>query len=119
MEKREAVHNAYNMGLKELSWLDLPLPIEEGSRSSFYFYHIQLKNGKRDELARYLRERGIYTTYRYYPLHHVPYYGINGEFPNAEYASDNTLCLPIHQSLTTDEVQLIIDSIKEFGKKYC
>lgn len=119
MEKREAVHNAYNEGLKSLSWLDLPLPLEEGSRSSFYFYHIQTKNGKRDELARYLRERDIYTTYRYFPLHRVPHYGVDGNYPNADYAADNTLCLPMHQSLTADEVQMIIETIIEFGKKFC
>ncbi len=119
MEKRETVHNAYNEELKDIEWLDLPLPMEEGSRSSFYFYHIQLKNGKRDELARYLRERDIYTTYRYFPLHRVPHYDISGNFPNADYVAYNTLCLPMHQSLTTNEVQMIIDKIKEFGSKYC
>ncbi len=119
MERRETVHNMYNEGLMDLGWLDLPLPIEEGSRSSFYFYHIQLKNDKRDELARFLRNNGIYTTYRYFPLHRVPHYGISGNFPNADYATDHTLCLPMHQALSDDEVQMVIDKIKIFGKKYC
>lgn len=118
MEKREAVHNAYNDGLGDLNWLDIPLPLEEGSRSSFYFYHIQLKNGKRDELARYLREKGIYTTYRYFPLHRVPYYGVEGTFPNANHATDNTLCLPLHQSLKPSEMEQIIEEIRKFGKIY-
>ena len=119
MEKREHIHNTYNQELKDLGWLDLPQPLEMGSCSSFYFYHIQLKNGLRDELARYLRENGIYTTYRYFPLHRVPYYGIQEDFPNANYAVDNTLCLPIHQSLSSNEVQMIVEKIKEFGNKYC
>ena len=119
MEKRAWVHNAYDEGLRDLSWIDTPLPIEEGSSTSFFFYHIQIKNNKRDELAHYLRDRGIYTTYRYYPLHRVPYYGLDGVFPGADYAADYTLCLPMHQSLSSDEVQLIIESIKEFGKKHC
>ena len=119
MQKREAVHNAYNEGLGGISWLDIPLPMEEGSRSSFYFYHIQLKNGKRDDLARFLRAEGIYTTYRYFPLHRVPHYGIEGCFPGADYAADNTLCLPMHQGLSDSEVEMIIGKIKEFGVKYC
>lgn len=117
MNKRANVHKMYNEGLKDLTWIDLPLPIEEDCKSSYYFYHIQLKNGKRNELARYLRERGIYTTYRYFPLHRVHYYGVNGSFPNADYAADNTLCLPMHQSLTTNEIEMIIGIIKEFGRK--
>ena len=119
MERREHVHNLYNDGLNNLSWLDLPLPLPEGSKSSYYFYHIQLKNNKRDKLARFLRENGVYTTYRYYPLHRVPHYGLSGSFPGADYAADNTLCLPMHQSLSEEDVQLVVDLIKQFGIKYC
>lgn len=119
MKKREAVHNFYNVSLKDIEWIDLPLPMEEGNKSSFYFYHIQVKNGKRDDLARFLREAGIYTTYRYFPLHRVPHYGVNGEFPGADYAADNTLCLPIHQSLSQNDLDLIVGKIHEYNKKYC
>ena len=119
MKKRKAVHAAYNEGLGSLNWLDLPLPMEPGCESSFYFYHIQLRNGKRDDLARFLRQKGIYTTYRYFPLHRVPHYSAIGCFPGADYAADNTLCLPIHQSLTADDVLYVIDTIKQFGKMYC
>lgn len=119
IKRRKEIHEMYNEELKPLNWIDLPLPIKDNSCSSYYFYHIQLKNGKRDELARYLREREIYTTYRYYPLHRVAHYGLDGFFPNAEYATDNTLCLPIHQALSDDQVQMIIEHIKKFGKTYC
>ena len=119
MEKREAVHESYNEGLKDLEWLDVPLPLGDGCKSSYYFYHIQIKNGKRDELAHYLREAGVYTTYRYFPLHRVPYYGVSGNFPGADYAADNTLCLPMHQSLTRNEVEMIISKVREFGTKKC
>ena len=119
IQRREAIHNAYSTGLANLKWLDLPMPLAQGSRSSFYFYHIQLKNGKRDDLARYLRERGVYTTYRYFPLHRVPHYGAEGDFPNADYAADNTLCLPIHQSLSDEDISMIVDAIHKFGRQYC
>lgn len=119
MEKRSAVHNAYNEAFADLGWMDLPQPMMEGCRSSYYFYHIQLKNGKRDDLARYLRQAGVYTTYRYFPLHRVPFYGLEGSFPGADYAADNSLCLPMHQSLSESDVQLVIDKVREFGEKYC
>ena len=119
MEKREAVHKYYNETLKDLEWIDLPLPIEEGCKTSYYFYHIQVKNGKRDLLANYLREMGVYTTFRYFPLHRVPGYGVSGNFPNADYAADNTLCLPMHQSLSNEDLETVVGKIKEFGEKYC
>ena len=119
MEKRAAVHEQYNENLKDLEWLDLPLPMEENCKSSYYFYHVQLKNGKRDQLAKFLRENDIYTTYRYFPLHRVPGYGVTGYFPNADYAADNTLCLPMHQSLSQQDMAYILDKIHEFNKRYC
>lgn len=119
MEKRAAVHEYYNEKLKELAWLDLPLQLPNYVTTSYYFYFIQVKNGKRDQLAKFLRENDIYTTYRYYPLHRVPGYGVTGDFPNADYAADCTLCLPIHQSLTEEDTKFIVEKIEEFGKRYC
>ncbi|WP_022768241.1 DegT/DnrJ/EryC1/StrS family aminotransferase [Butyrivibrio sp. NC2007] len=119
MEKRKAVNDYYNDNLKEISWLELPPVLPENVKSSYYFYHIQIKNGKRDELATYLRQNGIYTTYRYFPIHRVKGYNVSGEFPNADYATDNTLCLPIHQSLSDSDMELVVNKIIEFGKQYC
>lgn len=117
MEKRKAVNDFYDESLKSLDWITLPPRLPEYVTTSYYFYHIQVANGKRDELATYLREREIYTTYRYFPIHRVKGYNANGYFPNADFATDNTLCLPIHQSLSVDDTQKIVETIKEFGKK--
>lgn len=119
MEKRSHVHNFYNEALADLEWLDLPQPIPADYTTSYYFYHVQTKNGKRDQLAAFLRENGIYTTYRYFPLHRVPGYGVSGKFENADYAADNTLCLPLHQSLSQSDIEMVADKIHEFNIKYC
>ena len=119
IQRRKEIHQMYNAGLADLDWLDLPLAIKEDCESSYYFYHIQVEKGKRDLLASYLREKGIYTTFRYYPLHWVSLYGHKSEvFENAEYAANNTLCIPIHQSLKNEEVVYIIEQIRAFGEKY-
>lgn len=119
MEKRALVHEYYNKNLSNIDWLDLPLPMADDCKSSYYFYHVQVKNGKRDRLAKYLRENDIYTTYRYFPLHRVEGYHVDGVFPGADYAADSTLCLPMHQSLSDDDVALVVQKIREFGKIYC
>lgn len=120
MEKRADVDKFYNENLKDIEWLELPLPLPEYSKSSYYFYHVQVKNGKRDQYAKFLRENDIYTTYRYYPLHRVPgYKALDVKCPNADYATDNTLCLPMHQSLSQAELEYIVEKTREFGKLYC
>lgn len=119
MEKRKHVSDFYYENLKQFSWLELPPVLPDYVETSYYFYHVQITNGKRDQFAKFLRENGIYTTYRYYPLHRVPGYGVTGEFPNADYAADHTLNLPIHQSISDQDLEYILEKVKEFDEKYC
>ena len=119
MDKHTHVQRFYDENLAIFSWLDLPPVLPEYVQTSYYFYHVQIKNGKRDLFAKFLRENGIYTTYRYYPLHRVPGYGVTGNFPNADYAADNTLNLPIHQSISQEELEYIAEKIKKFDMLYC
>ncbi len=119
MEKRAAVHQFYNEQLRELPWLILPPELPSDCTTSYYFYHVQVANGKRDQLAKYLRENNIYTTYRYYPLHRVKGYGAEGVFENADYAADHTLCLPMHQSLSDGDLAQIVETVRAFGKQFC
>jgi len=115
--RRKEIFELYNELLDDVEWLDRPEDVPDGCTSSYYFYHIQLKNGRRDDLAAFLRKNDIYTTFRYYPLHWVKYYGCEESLPGAEYAALHTLCLPIHQSLSNAEVEYVVSKIKEFGNK--
>lgn len=119
MRKRAHVHNFYDEYLSKISWIDTPPTLPDDWTTSYYFYHIQIKNGKRDELAKFLREHDIYTTYRYFPLHRVKKYGVSGVFPGADYATDTTLCLPLHQSLSDDDLETVTTKIKEFNDRFC
>lgn len=112
LAKRKLIHDMYTAKLGKLDWLDVPEELPSGATSSYYMYHIQTKN--RDELAKYLRENGIYTTFRYYPLHWVKYYKTTKELPGTEYAANHTLCIPLHQSLSNKDVSYIIKTIKDF-----
>lgn len=114
--RRKEIHDQYDKLLGDLDWLDLPPALPEYCTSTYYFYHIQVKGDDRDLLAKYLRENNIYTTFRYFPLHRVPHYQISGDFPKADYAADHTLCIPVHQSLTDEEVAYIAEQIRCYGE---
>lgn len=83
---------------------------EFGATQSAYFYWIQTP--RRDELARFLRDAGIYCTFRYYPLHWV--FKTGQHLPGAEQAARETLLLPLHCGLTDDEVGFICEKVREF-----
>jgi aminotransferase len=117
IERRRQVHEAYSRELAGRDWLALPPDPPAGVESSYYFYWVQLEPDLRDGLARHLRERGIYTTFRYWPLHRVALYGaLDANLPEAEAATARTLCLPIHQGLSDEDVATVVEGVRSFGQ---
>ena len=114
IDRRRKVWALYQKLLKGLPGLTLPPEPRPDTQSSCYLYWLRLQ--KRDALAHHLKEKGIYTTFRYFPLHLVKSYGHKGSLKNSEAINETTLNLPIHQNLTDAEVTYIADSIREFFK---
>ena len=82
------------------------------NNSSHYFFPIFVSNAKRDELAEYLKNQGIYTTFRYFPLNRVQLYGAQGlEFLGSDLFTANTLLLPQHNGLTIDDIDFISSTL--------
>lgn len=118
IRRRKEIWNKYNYEFeKNNDWISIPPLINQNISSSYYFYWIQVGREYRDDLAMYLKKNGVYTTFRYYPLHKVNFYGCNERLIGAEECSETTLCLPIHQSLTDEEVGRVINIIGEFKNK--
>ncbi|NQW49409.1 MAG: DegT/DnrJ/EryC1/StrS family aminotransferase [Planctomycetes bacterium] len=118
LERRAEIDRIYRRELAGIEWLTLPPEVPGDCRTSHYFHWIQVPGeGRRDRLATYLRGKGIYTTFRYHPLHRVAFYEHAGErLPCADQAAEETLLLPIHQALTDSEVERILDAIRCFSE---
>ena len=113
ISRRKEIHNTYSEQLNDLEWLTLPKSIKDGCESSYYMYHVQ--TGARDDFAKYLKDNGIYTTFRYYPLHLVKYYKNKSVvLPNTEALSKKTLCIPLHQSLSDGDVEHVINTMRKY-----
>jgi dTDP-4-amino-4,6-dideoxygalactose transaminase len=91
--------------------------VREGCSHVFHQYTIRTQS--RDSLASFLRDKGIGTGIHYpIPIHLQPYYkelGYNDSLPVAEELSDEVLSLPVHPQVTGEDINFIIDSIKEWG----
>lgn len=121
VEQRKHLYERYSARLQGLDWLLTPPPIPFDAKSSYYLYWVQTEVDTRDALAAYLRENGVYVTFRYYPLHRVPMYNqerAGAELKGANAAADSTLCLPLHQALTDDDIDKACDLILTFGRTY-
>ncbi|HOJ30695.1 MAG TPA: DegT/DnrJ/EryC1/StrS family aminotransferase, partial [bacterium] len=118
-ERRKKIAQRYNQELSEIKEVKVPISIQE---SVFHQYTIRVKNGKRDQLQAFLKEKCIGTMV-YYPfcLHQMKLFQgrakVQGKMEQAEKATQEVLSLPIEPLMTEEEQTYVIDTIKEFFTK--
>lgn len=94
------------------------IPVEADFAVSVYHLYVILVN-HRSELQQFLNEKGIATGLHYpMPLHLQKAYnhlGYNkGDFPVTEDVASRLLSLPMYPQLTKEQIEYVVDSIKEF-----
>jgi dTDP-4-amino-4,6-dideoxygalactose transaminase len=116
-DHRRAVAARYNERLKPVA----VTPLEKDyARHVYHMYVIRVE--RRDELAKFLKERNIETGVHYpVPNHQQP--GVTSRFNNlpklpvTEKIVNEILSLPIYGELPMDAVDRVCDSVLEFYKK--
>ncbi|NQU42067.1 DegT/DnrJ/EryC1/StrS family aminotransferase [bacterium] len=112
---RRRIWEQYQGEFENVSWLARPVDAAPGEQHSYFTYNIRVVNGKRDELARHLLDKGIYTTLRYHPLHYYPIYESNLKLPMSEQLNEEALCIPLHPRLSSADVETIVAAIRGFN----
>lgn len=113
--KRAKYAKMYEAGLDGVEGISLP-KIREYVKHANLFYQILVKD-KRDELIVKLKDKGIGVSVHYpVPVHQMPVYKEmygNKFLPNADSISKEAISLPVHPSLTEEDVKYVIENIKE------
>jgi dTDP-4-amino-4,6-dideoxygalactose transaminase len=117
-ERRRAVAARYAEGL---SGLPLTLPIELPGRRHVYHLYV-VRTPKREELASWLKERGIATGVHYpEPIHRLPAFRdrvrVEGSLAVAERAAVEILSLPMFPSMTDSEVDEVIHGVRSYFRR--
>jgi len=115
-ERRIANALNYDKELRDIEEITFPQRMIE-LREVFHTYVIQAE--RRDELNKYLNEKGIESKIHYpVPLHLQPatkYLGYKkGDFPQTEMQAERIISLPVHPYLKEREKKKVIETIKEF-----
>ena len=117
IERRLEIADIYNKELANCPHVTTPVK----KRDHIYSHYIIKIDKNRDNFAKELKERGIYTSLHFIPMHLLSYYKQKyslrvNDFPKALSNYQQILSLPIYSSLSDKDVHYICDQIKEIAK---
>lgn len=119
-DKRIENASYLNKGLKDVDGIVAPY-CAYGSKHVYHQYTIRVEKGNRDDWVNIINECGVGTGIHYpIPLYNQPIYkslGIDGNCLKAELAADNVISLPVHPSLTKEDLDLVIEAVKKASEE--
>jgi len=111
--KRQNNAEYLSRGLKGIDGITVPI-VRHNCEHVYHQYTIRAKD--RDELVKTLNEKGVGTGIYYpVPTHKQPFYqelGYNDSIPKCEIAASEVISLPVHPSVTHNELDYVIEVIK-------
>ena len=113
LNKKKIIREKY---IKTLNDLKVNFVAQDQKGVSYSNYFMTLQNERRDELAKFLKQNGIYSSLRYSPLHKMDLfkkYAVD-DMKGADYFYSNSLNIPIHQNLNNEEVDFICAKLGEY-----
>jgi dTDP-4-amino-4,6-dideoxygalactose transaminase len=123
-EKRKEVHNWYTHFVKEFSLQTkflFPADLPRSSNNGHIFYLICTSKEERTKLISYLSSHNIKAVFHYIALHNSEFFLKESHEPlnlvNSMRYENCLLRLPMHNSLTKEDVESICLVLNNFGKK--
>ena len=121
-DKRIKIWNRYYEGLSNFEPVSikkpkLPLVPEYATNNAHMFYLVCDNVDDRTKFIQHLKDKGILSVFHYLSLHKSSYYEKystrKSELPNSDMFSDCLVRLPLFYELTNEQVEYIINTIKE------
>lgn len=120
VEYRQSMAKMYDAKLA-----DMPIKLPQQEKDTYSSYHLypilidfKSLNIDKQEYFNNLRNSGVGVNLHYIPIYKQPYYKSLGfEYnycSNAEIYYEQTISIPLHQKLSTEEQDLVVNNIKKF-----
>jgi len=119
IERRRGIASIYNKGLADIKGIELPPAPGSDERYFDTYQNYVLKVEKRDELFNFLKEKGVETLIKD-PIanHKQPGLGLSHfNLPYSEKLAEQVISLPMYPELTQEQIEYVIDSVREFYLK--
>lgn len=87
-------------------------PVAPGATHVYHQYTIRIVGHDRDAFAEELTRRGVGNGVYYpTPIHRLPSYGLSLDMPVTEAVAKQCLSLPVHPSLTQEQLETIVSAV--------
>lgn len=107
--------------LKGISCIESPF-VSPQVKHVFHQYTVRVKDGKRNDVMNYLNQEGIGTGIHYpIPIYKQELYqnlGYNDHWSETEKAASEVLSLPVHPSLSVEELEKIVITLEAASDKF-
>lgn len=122
IDRRCEIAEFYNRELADVVELALPAYAPYDQRHAWHLYtplvRIEKLTIDRDRFMAKLKELNIGTGLHYKAVHHHAWYRENlpqpeGSLPNADYASDRILSLPLFPKMTDEDARDVVEAVKD------
>lgn len=115
--RRREIANMYDAGLKDINQVKLPPAPDNGAHFDVFQNYV-LRAENRDDLFAYLKENGVETLIKDPVANHMqPGLGLsNFDLPFSVQLAKEVISLPMYPELTDEQVQYVIEKVKEFYK---
>jgi dTDP-4-amino-4,6-dideoxygalactose transaminase len=115
--RRREIFERYTEAFSEMDGIELHTTRPEAEHA-YHLLTILVDPAKRDAVMNGLQDRGVGVSINFVPVHQMTYYrerfGFkDGMFPVAEEIGARTISLPLYPKLTDDEVEYVIDAVRE------
>lgn len=119
LDRRRELAARYDLAFSDAQKAGLPIQIIVPPAEVGHAYHLYvIQTPDRKGLYDFLRTKTILAQVHYIPVHLMPYYRQfgwkPGDFPNAENYYAHCLSLPLFPTLTNEEQDYVIESVKAF-----
>jgi UDP-4-amino-4,6-dideoxy-N-acetyl-beta-L-altrosamine transaminase len=125
-KRREEIVKFYDEAFSDLEEIKTPF-VKSNIKHAWHLYIIMIVSEKlkinRNQFIEALKAENIGTSVHFIPVHLHPYYrdtyGFRrGDFPNAEYAFDRVISLPLFPKMNDEDVKDVIDAVRKIVEYY-
>ncbi len=118
LKRRKAIVEAYQKGLADYSWAELPVFKDAERESSYHLFPLRIKGineEKRDAIIQKIFDRDVSVNVHFIPLPMMSFYKSHGyrinDYPVTYDDFSREISLPVFYDLTDGQVKMVIDAV--------